>query len=133
MISAPFGNYIQPKETTPTLGTFTLLKRPGRVWRVIRTLRKDKETGAWVNKIGLRNPGIEWLLAREQRGKAGTGDKLVSIHGFDDNEWRALLEKVERLDDGGGPLGVELNMSCPNVGEAIGGFPGWLFGAAVAT
>lgn len=134
VISAPFGNYIQPGGTTPTLGTFTLKKRPGRMRQVIKTLRKDKQTRAWVNKIGLRNPGIDSLIAREHRGGVRIADKLVSIHGFDDAEWRELLDRVRRLGDRegeSGVLGVELNMSCPNVGEEIGGYPDWLFAGAV--
>lgn len=133
VISAPFGNYIQPRGTTPTLGTFTALRRRGRVWRVIKTVRRYKRLGAWVNKIGLRNPGIDWLVSRESMRRVSTADKLVSIHGFDDGEWRTLLEKAKRLNSGAGPMGIELNMSCPNVGEEVGGFPEWLFGEAVAT
>ncbi len=127
VISAPFGNYVQPEGCTPTLGTFTALARPGRVWRVLRTVRYYRRLGAWVNKIGLRNPGIDWLCERVERGKVEAGDKLVSVHGFTDGEWGALLGKVERI----GPLGVELNMSCPNVGEVD--WPEDLFARAVAT
>jgi dihydroorotate dehydrogenase len=42
VVSAPFGNYVQPRGTTPTLGTFTLLRRGGvasRIWRVFLTVR----------------------------------------------------------------------------------------------
>ncbi len=113
VISAPFGNYVCFEGSTPTWGTFTLLKRPGRLWRIAKTLRYYPRLGAWVNKIGLRNPGIEWAIAQVQGGKRDSAGALVSIHGFNDEEWFALLERADRL----GAAGIELNMSCPNVGE----------------
>ena len=113
VISAPFGNYVQPAGTTPTLGTFTAEARSGRAWRILKTVRYYRRLGAWVNKIGLRNPGIDWLAAKVDRGKIDVADKLISIHGFTPDDWHTLLEKVAALR----PLGVELNMSCPNVGE----------------
>lgn len=125
IISAPFGNYIQPDGATPTLGTFTALRRPGRLWRIVRTVRYSPSLGAWVNKIGLRNPGIDWLAARARAGKVDLSDKLVSVHGFDENEWDRLTGIAAELR----PLGVELNMSCPNVGHV--NWPGWLFSRAL--
>jgi dihydroorotate dehydrogenase len=113
VVSAPFGNYIQPAGATPTLGTFTLHRRPGRLWQVIRTVRYRRGIKAWVNRIGLRNPGIDWLADRAARGRTAVSDKIVSIHGFDGDQWAALLDRVGRIR----PLAVELNMSCPNVGE----------------
>ena len=35
----------------------------------------------------------------------------MSVHGFDDAEWAELVDRAAALD----PLGIELNMSCPNV------------------
>ena len=129
IISAPFGNYIQPAGCTPTLGTFTAARRRGRLWRILKTVRRDRKRGAWVNKIGLRNPGVGWLASRVASGRVDVSDKLVSIHGFDDADWRVLLDQVEAMR----PMGVELNMSCPNVGEAVGeSWPGWLFAEAVS-
>ena len=125
LISAPFGNYIQPPNTTPTLGTFTAMRRRGRVPQILRTVRYYPRIGAWVNKIGLRNPGIDWLAGKVADGKIDPTDKLVSIHGFDAAQWATLLEKACALK----PLGVELNMSCPNVGEI--GWPEGFFGRAV--
>ena len=113
IISAPFGNYIQPKETTPTLGTFTAAARPGRLWRILKTVRYYPGIRAWVNKIGLRNPGIAWLKAQVDLGRVGVDDKIVSIHGFTPDDWTLLLKEIAELK----PLAVELNMSCPNVGE----------------
>lgn len=126
VISAPFGNYIQPRATTPTLGTFTVLRRPGRLWRFLRTVRYYPRAGAWINQIGLRNPGIDWLEARCNSGRVSVADKILSIHGFDEAEWRLLLTKAAALR----PLAVELNMSCPNIGHV--NWPEWLFAEAAA-
>lgn len=113
VVSAPFGNYVQPAGATATLGTFTAAARPGRLLQIIKTVRRYGRIGAWVNKIGLRNPGIDWLVGRVKSGKIDVSDKLVSIHGFSDTDWSTLLEKISVIK----PMGVELNMSCPNVGE----------------
>ena len=126
IVSAPFGNYIQPRGATPTLGTFTRLRRPGRVIRILKTVRWYPHIGAWVNKIGLRNPGIDWLVGRVESGKIDVSDKIVSIHGFFDEDWFVLLERVAAIR----PLAVELNISCPNVGEV--GWPRDLFERAAA-
>jgi dihydroorotate dehydrogenase len=126
-VSAPFGNYLQPAGTVATLGTFTALRRPGRLWRILRTVRYYPRLRAWVNKIGLRNPGIGWLERKAAAGALDLGDRLVSVHGFSAADWWLLLDAIARLR----PAGVELNMSCPNVGEID--WPEPLFERALAT
>lgn len=127
IISAPFGNYIQPEGATATLGTFTAARRRGRAWRIIRTVRWYPRIGAWVNKIGLRNPGIDWLAGRARDGKVDAGDKIVSVHGFTPDDWSRLIRAVAEIR----PAAIELNMSCPNVGHI--NWPPSLFADAVAT
>jgi dihydroorotate dehydrogenase len=127
IVSAPFGNYVQPAGAVATLGTFTAKARAGRVWRILRTVRYYPRLRAWVNKIGLRNPGMPWLVERVRSGRAAVGDKLVSVHGFADGEWTELLDACREI----APLGVELNMSCPNIGEID--WPEDLFSRALAT
>lgn len=127
IVSAPFGNYVQPDGATATLGTFTVEKRGGRVWRILKTVRYYPRIKAWVNQIGLRNPGVAWLVDKVRHGKIDASDKIVSIHGFADGEWYELLEWMADLK----PMAVELNMSCPNVGEID--WPTDLFERAVAT
>lgn len=126
-VSAPFGNYIRPAGCTATLGTFTVMDRPGRPWRILKTVRYYPRLKAWVNKIGLRNPGIGWVKKQVAAGKLDLSDKLVSIHGFNDEEWYSLVADIAELR----PMGVELNMSCPNVGHIA--WPEDLFARAVAT
>lgn len=126
-VSAPFGNYIRPEGCTATLGTFTVHDRPGRPWRILKTVRYYPRLKAWVNKIGLRNPGIGWVKKQVTAGKLDLSDKLVSIHGFDTDEWYRLVDDIAELR----PMGVELNMSCPNVGHIA--WPEDLFERTVAT
>ncbi len=127
VISAPFGNYIQPRGTTPTLGTFTVHDRPGRPWRIVKTVRYYPRLKAWVNRIGLRNPGIRWVQTRVIDERIRLHDKLISIHGFDEYEWLTLLDTTSAMK----PMGIELNMSCPNVGHVD--WPTDLFSRAVRT
>lgn len=105
IISAPFGNYIQPEGATATLGTFTLEPRPGRLWATLTRIRAYPSMGGYVNKIGLRNPGIASLADKY------LGGKIVSIHGFDNEDWVDLIDALHYYR----PEAVELNFSCPNV------------------
>lgn len=127
VISAPFGNYVQPTGVVATLGTFTALRRPGRLWRILKTVRWYGRLKGWVNQIGLRNPGVDWLRAQVATGKIDVTDKFVSVHGFSPDEWWRLLDAIAALT----PRAVELNMSCPNVGEID--WPAELFARARAT
>lgn len=126
VISAPFGNYVRPRGATPTLGTFTIARRPGRLRQVIRTVRYHPRLKAWTNRIGLRNPGLGWLENRVKLGKAAVGEAIISIHGFEAVEWAELVRRAAALR----PLAIELNLSCPNVGEVT--WPEDLFKWAVS-
>jgi dihydroorotate dehydrogenase len=115
IISAPFGNYIGPgRGSIRTLGTFTLNQRGGwlwRIWRVLKTVRYSPRRKAWVNKLGLPNPGIGWLINQVRLGKLDVSDKIISVKGFNATEWFNLVMYCWGLK----PLAVELNLSCPNV------------------
>lgn len=129
ILSAPFGNYIQPQGTTPTIGTYTALRRGGRpaaFGRAVLTMRYYRRMQAWVNRIGLRNPGIDSLLTGTWHGRPST-ECILSVHGFSQSEWDLLLERAVQIR----PLALELNISCPNVGELS--WPTTLFADAVAT
>ena len=110
IISAPFGNYLTLPGCTSTIGTFTAAPRPGRWWQVAKTVRYNRRQQSWINKIGLRNPGIGSITYDQSK------NKIISIHGFNADEWYLLTKHVERLQ----PIAVEFNVSCPNVGE-----PSW--------
>lgn len=127
IVSAPFGNYVQPAGCVATLGTFTAKPRGGRLWRILKTVRYYPRLRAWVNKIGLRNPGMPWLRAQVEAGKIDVADKLVSVHGFEDGEWTELFDACAAIR----PRAIELNLSCPNIGEIS--WPEDLFTRAMAT
>lgn len=122
VISAPFGNYMKGYHASVrTLGTFTLVRRGGWLWRIFRvlwTVRYLWRIQAWVNKLGLPNPGIKWLLDKVERGHNEAGessfsvyDKIISIKGFSIKDWRVLINNCVTIE----PFAIELNMSCPNV------------------
>jgi dihydroorotate dehydrogenase len=129
VISAPFGNYLQPVNTTPTLGTFTAARRGGRaaaLGRAALTLRYYRKLDAWVNKIGLRNPGIDAINTGPKRVNP-VSKSIVSIHGFELEDWVYLLAQLAADP----PLAIELNISCPNLSELS--WPPRLFLDSVAT
>ena len=103
------GNWIQPKNCTATLGTFTLAARPGRIKQILKTVRYSYVLDDWVNKIGLRNPGFDSILTRND-----LKDKIISIHGFNTEEWLELFSKIEARSR----RTWETNCSCPNVTDA---------------
>ena len=63
-ISPPFGNYIHLPNTMSIKGSYTLNHRPGLISQIFKTLRYTDFNGKkmWINKIGLRNPGILYGL-----------------------------------------------------------------------
>ena len=66
-IAAPFGNYIKTKNTISVSGSWTIEKRTGRIIQIAKTLRYTKR--GWVNKIGLRNPGLILDLSNTKKMK----------------------------------------------------------------
>lgn len=109
-ISPPFGNYLNFPKTIPIRGSFTLYPRKGRFRQIIKTLRYDFGYGCWINKIGLRNPGIDSAIKSWKKGE------IISIAILDKSEVDMLLNKVpENMD-------IELNISCPNTEHEMNRF-----------
>ena len=100
-ISPPFGNYIHFHKTTPIRGSFTLKERPGKWGQVLKTLRYIPGMG-WVNRIGLRNPGIDYAIKTYKKGQ------IISIAIMDQKEIKPIVDKIPDNMD------IELNVSCPN-------------------
>jgi len=86
--------------------------------------------GGMINAIGLANPGLAsvvdtelpWLRANLRRPRV-----IVNVVGFAEEEY-ALV--IAGLDGGGGMVGYELNLSCPNT--AAGGLEFGADPAAIA-
>lgn len=107
-ISPPFGQYFNPKNTTPILGSYTLHPRPGRFIQILKTFRKIK--GGWVNSIGLRNPGINSLKYQPKI--------IYSIAGgIEPNDWEKIYEILAFQN--WPEYNLELNLSCPNIDKII--------------
>lgn len=101
-ISPPFGNYINLPNTTPIRGSFTLKERKGKWKQIFKTLRYIPHFNGWVNKIGLRNPGIDYAIKTYKKGE------IISIAIMNQHEIKPLIHKIPEDMD------IELNVSCPN-------------------
>jgi dihydroorotate dehydrogenase (NAD+) catalytic subunit len=68
-----------------------------------------------LNAIGLQNPGIDWYLAHEIPKYANRPCPLIgSVAGFSVDDYAYVCERLAACD----PIaGIELNISCPNVGS----------------
>lgn len=107
-ISPPFGNYINLPKCTSIKGSFTLEPRSGLLLQIIRTLRYSFEKGGWVNKIGLRNKGIDWAIEKYRNT-----NNVISIAIMDENEIDKFVNKIPNN------MNLELNISCPNTDEEL--------------
>ena len=104
-ISAPFGNFLDFKNTISVAGTFTVKPRPGRIKQIIRTLRYVRTDAGWSwrNKLGLRNPGL-------QAGMRSTNfKKILSVAAIDNTDWTTIFNSISKERN------IELNVSCPNL------------------
>jgi dihydroorotate dehydrogenase len=104
-ISPPFGNYFQLKNAISIKGSFTLKPRSGLFFQIFKTLRYDFKRGGWVNKIGLRNPGIDYAIENYYKQP----NTVISVAIMKKEEIPELNEKIPKDCD------IELNISCPNV------------------
>lgn len=118
IISAPFGNYIGGRGMTSTLGTYTSEYRGGlayRLWRCLRTLRPRWGMEAWTNKLGLPNPGVEWLTCKYWMNEEHIDGSIISISARNAGGWEHCIGDLTRSFFK--TYAVELNVSCPNTGE----------------
>jgi dihydroorotate dehydrogenase len=118
-INPPFGNYLNLHNAISIKGSFTLHPRTGLFMQIIKTLRYDFKHKGWTNKIGLRNPGIEYAIQKyyvpisEDDSKNYSMNSVISIAIIDKDEIEPLNDIVP--DD----CNIELNVSCPNVDKDI--------------
>ena len=102
-ISPPFGNYLTfLPHTIAIKGSYTVEHRPGLVDQIFKTLRYSYENKGWVNKIGLRNPGIDYGLAKY---KPTNILSLALLKYTDIDDFSQKIPKDTNL---------EINISCPN-------------------
>jgi dihydroorotate dehydrogenase len=102
-ISPPFGNYISLPNTISIKGSYTLEQRDGLIGQVLKTLRYSYQYGGWVNKIGLRNKGINYAINNYDK------KSIYSIAILNKKEITTLVSKIPE------DMNIELNISCPNM------------------
>ena len=108
-----FGRELEPFVDLAALGAVVtksvqLRPRSGRP-----TPRMAETPSGMLNSIGLQGPGIEALLADELPWLAARGARvLVSIAGTRVEDFAELADRLRGLP---GVLGLEINISCPNV------------------
>ena len=88
----------------------TLRPRVGNV-----TPRVTETPGGMLNSIGLQNPGVDAVI--EKYTGAWRGWKTAVIVNVAGESIEDYVEVVRRLDGVSGVAGIELNISCPNVGK----------------
>ena len=88
----------------------TLKPRVGNI-----TPRVTETPGGMLNSIGLQNPGVDAVIAKY--AGAWTGWKTAVIVNVAGESVEDYVEVVRRLDGVPGVAGIELNISCPNVGK----------------
>lgn len=102
-ISAPFGNYLKFKNAISVTGSWTLERRTGRLKQIVKTLRPTQ--GGWINKLGLRNPGIHTGVQKHKP------DEILSLAHIEGDDWHNMYDIVPK------DASVEINISCPNTGK----------------
>jgi dihydroorotate dehydrogenase (NAD+) catalytic subunit len=88
----------------------TLQPRIGNI-----TPRVTETPGGMLNSIGLQNPGVDAVIAKYAGTWAGWKTPvIVNVAGESVEDY---VEVVRRLEGIPGVAGIELNISCPNVGR----------------
>ncbi|TAJ99464.1 MAG: dihydroorotate dehydrogenase [Chloroflexota bacterium] len=79
------------------------------------TPRVTETPGGMLNSIGLQNPGVDAVVEKYAGTWAGWRvPVIVNVAGESVGDY---VEVVKRLDGVPGIAGIELNISCPNVGR----------------
>jgi len=102
-INPPFGNYINLPKTISIRGSFTLEPRPGIISQIFKTLRYSYKYQGWINKIGLRNKGIDYAISTYQK------DQIISIAILKSSDINLINSKIPS------DMNIEVNISCPNI------------------
>lgn len=107
--------WLRPRDFTVITKSLTRHPRAGNLrlltpWRCFRPLRG----GGTVNAIGFTNPGIDdWILTWWPRAR-GRFPLIVSIAPETAQEANEMAWRIQRVDRNQ-LVGIELNVSCPNV------------------
>jgi dihydroorotate dehydrogenase (NAD+) catalytic subunit len=77
--------------------------------------RVTETPGGMLNSIGLQNPGVDAVI--EKYGHIWQGWQVPVIVNIAGESIEDYVEVARRLDGVPGIAGIELNISCPNVGK----------------
>jgi len=104
---------LRPEEITIITKTLTFKPRKGNLqhtspWRAVRLIRDGV-----TNCVGLTNPGFDWWIREAYEHTQKRGYKvIVSILPETMEEVEEMALRLNKLK---GIVGVELNVSCPNI------------------
>ena len=102
-ISPPFGNYLTfLPYTMPIKGSYTVESREGLISQIIKTLRYSTLHSGWINKIGLRNYGIDYGITKYKP------NSILSLALLNATDTKYLNDKIPKNAN------IEINISCPN-------------------
>ena len=94
-ISPPFGNYIYLPNTMSIKGSYTLEPRYGLIQQILKTFRYSFQYKGWVNKIGLRNPGIDFAIHKYNKSIFPFyRNSIISIAILEEKDIELFLEKI---------------------------------------
>ncbi|HET7727052.1 MAG TPA: dihydroorotate dehydrogenase, partial [Candidatus Limnocylindrales bacterium] len=79
------------------------------------TPRVTETPAGMLNSIGLQNPGVDAVI--EKYGSTWAGWRVPVIVNVAGESVADYVEVARRLDGAPGVAGIELNISCPNVGK----------------
>lgn len=115
-ISPPFGNYLWFLGNTKCIyGSYTLEERHGLFKQIRKTLYYSKENQGWVNKIGLRNKGINYIIDKLENSFFSNIYKkdILSIALLKQSDVNDLYQKIPKN------INLEVNISCPNMDKKL--------------
>ena len=102
-ISPPFGNYLTfLPYTIPIKGSYTVEPRDGLISQIIKTLHYSTLYNGWINKVGLRNPGIDYGITKYK------SNNILSLALLKNTDTKYFNEKIPKNAN------IEINISCPN-------------------
>ena len=107
IISPPFGNYLSLAKVVSITGSFTLESQDGLLFQTINTLRYSFDYEGWINKIGLRNKGIDYAIENHDN------KHITSIAIMKESDVTKFIHKIP--DN----MNIEINVSCPNIDKKM--------------
>lgn len=115
--TAAYGQQMAQNIDLNQLGAFvikstTLEPRAGHPWPTTAAT-----TGGWLNAVGLKNPGIEHVLAEELPWLAENYPELPIVGSIAGSTVEEYVEVAKKMATAPNVKWIEVNISCPNVAK----------------